>query len=296
MTSAKPILAAGAVLWRPAPDAGVEVAVVHRPRYDDWSFPKGKLEPDEPWALAAVREVAEETGFDVILGRHLAVTSYRSDDHPKLVNYWAGRVLGGTFTVNSEVDQLRWEPPSQASTLLSYPYDVAVLERFLALPPDTSTVLVVRHAKAGSRKHFVGDDRLRPLEEAGRQQASALVPLLRAFGATSVHAADRVRCVQTVQPLADALGVPVCSEPALSDDAFAAAPDRACERLAAIASSAGTPVLCSQGNAIPHLMGWLADRDGLELPPSRNRKASTWVLSVHAGRIVAIDHLDAPLR
>ncbi len=296
MTSAEPILAAGAVLWRRAPDAGVVVAVVHRPRYDDWSFPKGKLEPGEPQALAAVREVAEETGFDVMLGRHLAVTSYRSDDRPKLVDYWAARVLGGEFTVNVEVDELRWVSPAQATTLLSYNYDVEVLERFMALSTDTSTVLVVRHAKAGSRKRFDGDDRLRPLEEEGRQQARALVPLLRAFGATGVHAANLVRCVQTVQPLADALGVPVCSEPALSDDAFAAEPDRACRRLAAIATSADTPVLCSQGNAIPALMGWLAERDGVELPPSRNRKASTWVLSVHAGHVVAIDHLDAPPR
>ncbi len=296
MTSPEPILAAGAVLWRRDPDGGVTVAVVHRPRYDDWSFPKGKLEPDEPTALAAVREVAEETGFDVALGRHLAITSYRSTGRPKLVHYWAARLLGGEFAVNSEVDQLRWVPVAEAATLLSYPYDARVLDLFTALPAETSTLLVVRHAKAGSRKRFRGDDQLRPLEEEGRYQAAALVALLRAFGADRVHAADRTRCIQTVQPLAEVLGTTVITEPALSDDAFATAPLAARCRLDEIATAGGTPVLCSQGDAIPQLMSWLADRDEVRLPPSRNRKASTWVVSWHNGRVVAIDHLDAPFR
>ena len=296
MTLPEAILAAGAVLWRRDPDKGVTVAVVHRPRYDDWSFPKGKLEPDEPRALAAVREVAEETGFDVALGRHLAITSYRATGRPKLVHYWAARLLGGEFAANSEVDQLRWVPVAEATTLLSYPYDARVLDLFTALPAETSTLLVVRHAKAGSRKRFRGDDQLRPLEEEGRYQAAALVALLRAFGADRVHAADRTRCIQTVQPLAEVLGTTVITEPALSDDAFAAAPLAARCRLGEIASAGGTPVLCSQGDVIPQLMSWLADRDDVRLPPSRNRKASTWVVSWHDGRVVAIDHLDAPSR
>lgn len=296
MTSAEPVLASGAVLWRRDAERGVLVAVVHRPRYDDWSLPKGKLDPEEPRALAAVREVAEETGFQAVLGRHLAVSSYRTNGRPKLVNYWSARILGGGFAPNGEVDELCWTTVAEAKQRLSYPRDVRVLERFAALPADASTLLVVRHAKAGSRRRFAGDDRLRPLEEEGRRQATALVPLLRAFGATEVHAADRVRCVQTVEPLARALGVQVQCEPALSDDAYADDPEAARRRLKEIAGSGGTPVVCSQGHAIPHLIDWWAERDDVRLPPSRNRKASTWVLSMHGGHVVAIDHLDAPFR
>jgi len=296
MIPPEPILAAGAVLWRRGPDGGLQVAVVHRPRYDDWSFPKGKLEPEEPRAVAAVREVAEETGFTVALGRHLAVTSYRTGDRSKLVNYWAARALGGGFSVNEEVDELQWVAPAEATTMLSYSYDVRVLDRFTALPADTSTVLVVRHAKAGSRKRFDGDDRRRPLDEEGMRQADALVPLLRAFGASAVHAADRLRCVQTVQPLADALGTSVISEPALSDDAYVQAPECARRRLDEILAGGEVPVLCSQGDIIPQLLSWVASRDGVRLPPSRNRKASTWVLSTHVGHVVAVDHLAAPVR
>lgn len=296
MTTAGPVLASGAVLWRHDAEGALVIAAVHRPRYDDWSLPKGKVEPAEPRALAAVREVAEETGFQVVLGRHLAISSYRSADRPKLVNYWAARIISGEFAVNAEVDELRWVSPAQAGQLLSYPHDARVVAQFAALPANSSTVLVVRHAKAGSRKRFSGDDRLRPLDKEGRAQAAALVPLLCAYGATAVHAADRVRCVQTVQPLADALRVQIVSEPALSDDAYAGDPHASRRRILEIAAADGIPVVCSQGDLIPQVMSWLGARDSVTLPPARNRKASVWVVSMYEGHTVAIDHLDAPAR
>ncbi len=92
---------------------------------------------------------------------------------------------------------------------LSYPMDRTILRRFVQIPPDTTTVLLVRHAKAGSRKKYEGDDDTRPLDEKGRVQAEALVGQLRAFGASEVSSADRTRCVQTVEPLAASLEVPI---------------------------------------------------------------------------------------
>ncbi|WP_127782678.1 NUDIX hydrolase [Rhodococcus sp. X156] len=296
MSVEEPIRAAGAVVWRRDPGGALEVAVVHRPRYDDWSLPKGKLDPGEHATTAAVREVAEETGLRVALGRYVGTISYRTDGRPKVVTYWAARVLGGQFQVNDEVDELRWLSLPHARRLASYSFDARVLDQFAERPVDTTTLLLVRHAKAGSRKQFQGDDRLRPLEPVGRQQAAALVPILRAFGATEVHAADLVRCVQTVQPLADALGVPVLTEPALSDKAFESDPALAEKRLLEIAELPTTPVVCSQGDAIPGLLHWLSARDQVGLPPSRNRKGSTWVLSQQGGRVIEVDHLDTPLR
>ncbi|MDI5963629.1 NUDIX hydrolase [Streptomyces sp. SL13] len=136
----KPLIrAAGAVLWRPAAasrDTGVEIALVHRPRYDDWSHPKGKLKRGEPDADAALREVREETGMDCVLGRPLPDIRYRVGDRWKLVRYWAARATGGEFTVNDEVDRLLWLDPADARAALTHPYDRPLVDAALASLSD----------------------------------------------------------------------------------------------------------------------------------------------------------------
>jgi 8-oxo-dGTP diphosphatase len=117
------VAAAGGVVLRQG-DEGPEVAVVHRPRYDDWSLPKGKLDPDEEWAAAALREVEEETGLRCELGPELAPARYRDrKGRDKLVRWWLMRPLEGDFTVNDEIDELRWLSPQQAVELLDYEHD-----------------------------------------------------------------------------------------------------------------------------------------------------------------------------
>ena len=105
------IRAAGAVLWRPSRRYGVRIALVHRPRYDDWSLPKGKAEPGEVPPVTAAREVEEETGFRAAIGRSLTTVSYKANGGPKTVQYFAARRIGGLFTPNKEVDRLEWLPP-----------------------------------------------------------------------------------------------------------------------------------------------------------------------------------------
>lgn len=293
------IFAAGAVLWRRSPHAEDEVllAVVHRPKYDDWSFPKGKIDPGENSVEAAVREVAEETGFDARLGRYLSKVTYPIPGHQKTkkVDYWAAEAGDGKFEPNSEVDQLRWLTPAQAAEELSYPMDRKILRRFLRHPVETDTVLLVRHGRAGQRSRYKGDDALRPLDKLGHAQAEALVATLRAFGAESVHAANRRRCVQTVQPIADELGEQIVLEPTLSEEGYWEDPAAGRQRALDIASSSGVTVICSQGKVIPDLLAWWADEDGVTLPPNRNRKGSVWVLSLHKGKMIAADHLASPL-
>lgn len=293
------IFAAGAVLWRPSAGTvdDVEIAVVHRPRYDDWSLPKGKLDPGETAIVASLREVREETGFESTLGRYLGKVTYPIVGHRKRkrVDYWSARCGAGEFVPNEEVDELRWIRSEDAFTQLSYPMDCTVLRRFRALPADTDTVLIVRHAKAGSRKKYSGDDAERPLDAKGRAEAEALVAQLAAFGADAAVSADRVRCIRTVEPFARRFGIPVDVEPSLSEEAFAADPERTRARVLEIAKADGTPVICSQGKVIPDLLRWWAERDGLRLPAARNRKASMWVLSLRDGRLVAADHIDSPL-
>ncbi|MEE6176533.1 NUDIX hydrolase [Mycobacterium sp. 050134] len=291
------VYAAGAVLWRPTETANpvLEIAVIHRPRYDDWSLPKGKVDPGETAPVAAVREVLEETGHRATLGRRLDLVSYPIDQGIKKVYYWAARSNGGEFHPGKEVDELIWLPADEAMRRLDYPQDRKMLRHFAQHPADTKTVLVVRHGTAGSKSRFSGDDAKRPLDKRGRAQAEALVPQLMSFGASEVYAADRLRCHQTVQPLAEELGVTIHNEPALTEEAYAKSPKRARQRMLQIAERDGTPVICSQGKVIPDLVQWWCDRDGARPDKSRNHKGSTWVLSLAGGRLLAADHIGGAL-
>jgi 8-oxo-dGTP diphosphatase len=127
------VKAAGGVVWRAAADGGMEVAVVHRPRYDDWSFPKGKLDPGEGWEAAALREVREEIGLECELGRELSPVGYEDRrGRAKAVRYWLMAPVGGAFVPNEEVDEVRWLAPGAAAALLSYPHDADLLREVAA--------------------------------------------------------------------------------------------------------------------------------------------------------------------
>ncbi|SFT95251.1 8-oxo-dGTP diphosphatase [Actinopolyspora lacussalsi subsp. righensis] len=278
------VMAAGAVLWRPGSTEDTEIAVVHRPRYGDWSLPKGKLDPGETIPQAAAREVTEETGVNCVLSRHLRRICYevphgRDGRASKSVDYFAARALPGEFVANEEVDELRWVPAARAHEWLTYADDHHVVDSFLSLPTTMSTVLLVRHAEAGKRTEFHGDDNLRPLSEAGWRQRNQLHSLLSLFGPERVHSAPRLRCEQTVDSVAGSLRTNIESEPALSEEAYRADPEAGRRRLLRIAAEPGTAVVCSQGGVIPDLVGSLARSDGLPLGEVNSRKASVWVLS-----------------
>ncbi len=302
------VRASGGVLWRPGPD-GPEVALVHRPRYDDWSLPKGHVEPEENPVVAGLREVVEETGFSARFVRAVGQVSYdvprRKRHGPggktvrKRVGYWSALAGSGEFAANEETDELRWLPVKAATALLTYPIDRRVLRAFGKQPSSTATLLLVRHAKAGRKQGYRGDDLSRPLDRNGRAQAEALVDLLGAFAPGRLYSAPPVRCTQTLEPLAAETGLPVAEEPVFSEGAYAQDPDAAHRRIREIArageESGTVPVVCSQGGVIPHLTAWWADADGARLPAARNRKASVWVLTTEGGRLLTMDHITSPL-
>jgi len=301
------IRAAGAVLWRPD-GRQLQVALVHRPRYDDWSLPKGKLDNGETAPAAAVREVHEETGFRAHLGRRLGqaryvVTSpYAKRTGPKVVDYWAARAVDGEFEPGEEVDRLRWLATDEAADLLTHPVDRTILDSFTTVPVPTATILLVRHGKAGDRSRWHGDDDERPLTPAGRRQADSLRSMLALFGPTRVYSAPRVRCVQTVEPLAAAVGTTVVPEPLLAEEGYWPDPATARDRFLQLATAfgdaaggSGAVVVCSQGGVIPDLVHELAgpaaaDDDGT----IASKKASTWVLSLRRRQLLAADYYGPP--
>jgi 8-oxo-dGTP diphosphatase len=200
------IVAGGAVVSRRGP----EVLLVHRPKYDDWSFPKGKVDPGEHVTAAAVREVAEETGLHIRLGpplrsQHYTVRNGQARD--KRVELWAGRVVGSddvsTYLPNDEIDRLVWASLDEADRRLSYDRDRSTLAESSPYLKKSHPLVVLRHGKSKSRRKWKDDDRERPMNAAGRLQAEQLVPILGAYGVRRLLSSSSRRCWTTLGPYAD---------------------------------------------------------------------------------------------
>ena len=295
--SAAVIRAAGAVLWRPSRRYGVRIAVVHRPRYDDWSLPKGKAEPAEVPPVTAAREVEEETGFRAAIGRSLTTVSYTVNGGPKTVQYFAARRIGGIFTANKEVDRLEWLPVAKAVERMSYEFDRAVLSTFALEPAALAGVVLLRHARAGHRESYDLEDETRPLDAKGLRQAEALVGQLGVFAPSAVRSAPLERCRATVAPLAQSLNQPVLFEPVLAEDAYRDDPAGARRRLVELAAAeteGGTFVVCSQGGVIPGVVKSLAGRSDVPIGEVCTPKGAYWFLSFDGRRLVQADSYPPP--
>ena len=215
---AREVVSAGAVVLGPA----ATVLLVHRPKYDDWSFPKGKLDRGEHATAAAVREVEEETGLRIRLGVPLHSQRYPIRVGTKLVHYWVGRAVGdgdvGGYEPNSEIDEVAWFPIDKARRRLTYEFDVDTLDEALAHAQKTRTLVILRHSQARSRKAWRGDDRERPLLATGKHQADRLVPLLSAYDVRRLVSSSSARCVQTLEPYAAASGRKLRTDDLLSEE------------------------------------------------------------------------------
>ncbi len=292
------IRAAGGVVWRqvatPNGDHPIEIVVIHRPRYDDWSMPKGKLAPGETDVEGAIREVFEETGYRVRLGRPLGRVRYLKTSggvtRPKIVRYWAMQAESGSFSPTREVDELAWMTPGEAEKILTHDHDRDILQRFVRGPVLTGCVLLVRHALAGSRTKWEGDDKQRPLTETGWRQAEELVRLLSRFEVQEIISADFLRCIQTVSPLAEALGLEVKEEELFSELGYPGQEHETLGRLRDLGASLDTTVVCSQGGVIPGLVERLALEDHVDLPEASNRKGSVWALNFEGRRLFSAEH------
>jgi 8-oxo-(d)GTP phosphatase len=287
------VRAAGMVLWRPS-GPGTQVALVHRLRYDDWSFPKGKLRPGEHRLLAAVREVAEETGVHAVLGRPLPTVRYpQRDGRTKRVDYWAGWPAidsRDAFEANAEVDAVEWLPVPGARARLSYPRDVAILDDFAAGPASTVPLTLLRHASAGSKESWPGDDADRPLDPEGAAQASLLAPLLSCYGPGRVISSATERCVATVRPYAAQTGAKLELEPAFTVGCPEADPAVAAELVTAIVAEGLPTVVCAHRENLPPMLAAACAALGAAPPDDAAlHKGGFWVLHAAGGRLAAAE-------
>lgn len=281
------VRAAGAVLWRPGTQ-GPEVALIHRPRYDDWTFPKGKAEPGEHLLLTAVREVSEETGIRPVLGRPLPTIRYLVKDRPKRIDYWAATPAPGPAgqPAPSEVDALEWLPVAAARERLSYEHDMLLLSKLTGGPeavagaPGTVVFILLRHATAEPKKGWPGDDVLRPLDPPGREQAGTLAALLACFGTPRVFSSATARCADTLLPYAVRTGATVRAEPALTIGGSVPAAE---DRLSELLDERIPTIFCGHGETLPGQLAALCRHLDAKPPPGPAlEKGSFWVL--HARR------------
>ncbi len=259
--ASKVITAAGGIVWRKVKPTGtLEVLLVHRPGYDDWTFPKGKSDPGEILPVTAVREIYEETGYRVRLSHPLPEVNYRVKGGEKRVSYWLARTTDDQcdFRPNREVDRVKWFPAREARRKLTYDHDRMLLERFedlVAMKRHKSrTLIVLRHGKAISRADFKGQDRDRPLAAVGADQAKELVKLLSTYGTRRVISSDTARTVSTVEPFLASTGELLELDDRLGEGASGSQVDRVIE--SALSRKRPT-VICSHRPVLADIFGSL---------------------------------------
>lgn len=265
------IVAAGAILWRKV-DGELKVLVIHRDRYNDWSWPKGKLDKHEHVAEAAIREIREETGLKVHLGVKLSVIEYRVDKVKKYVHYWAAEVTDAMlraqkFEPDEEVASLDWFSVKEARKKLSYEHDLEPLEKLVDLDQGgllkTRSMIVLRHAKATPRDQWTKGEATRPLLSVGAVQAVALTHVLAAFGPKLVVSSRWKRCMDTVTPFVAKYRVRLIERSQLSELGATNGPQRTKKLVHKLIDRGQSFVICSHRPTFPTIvdaLGHYADK------------------------------------
>ncbi len=254
------IESAGALVWREL-NGALEVLLVHRPSYNDWSWPKGKVDTGESAPAAAVREVAEETGQPIVLGMPLPRLEYLTRaGYRKRVHYWAAHqmpqssaVVGAREPVadvdTDEIDAQQWITADQAPAVLTWADDIVPLTALIDAWDQgwltSAPVIIARHTSARRRASWADGEETRPLSPHGYVDAARMLPVLSAYGVTSVITSPWRRCLDTSTPYAHALGVEPELAPQLTEDAHRAHPKHVREVIDSVLQAGIPTVVCT---------------------------------------------------
>jgi len=288
------IRAAGALLWRETTERTIEIALIHRPKYDDWSLPKGKIEEGETALQCAYRELIEETGITASFTRQLGTVEYEESGQRKRVIFWAAQCAkdASQFIANEEVDQLEWLSPELALSKATHESDQEMIENFLSQSPRTDTLIILRHTKALERGDWDEEDSQRTLDELGFDQAQLLIKHLQPFAIEEIYTSDFTRCVQTVTPLAHSRGLSITQVPSLNEYTFNEDPLRAVSFANALKQDEKNILICSHNPVIPTMLRGilntkLKNKDLIKLEPG-----DAWIVHRVQGEIVGLDYLS----
>ena len=289
------ISAAGAVVWRKHKDNFTEVAIIHRPKYDDWSFPKGKLEIGESLISCAHREVLEETNLQTEFGPHLGQVEYFTPDGLKKVTYWSAKVIAEKpFRTNSEVDQLKWIPITKVIEVLTNETDKEIFDKFVKVKFNSKPFILLRHAKAITRDEWQGEDDDRPLSSSGQNQAMRLLSTYQVFNIDQIHSSDAVRCYDTVKSMAKGLDIKLEVSSKLSENTYKKDKEKAFDYVRELIKEDKSILICSHNPILPKMLNKLTKKSEIEADEDKLSPADGWVIHRSGKEIIQIDRLDAP--
>lgn len=290
------IMAAGTVLWRRLSDDLLQVALIHRPRYNDWSFPKGKVEVGESEISTAFRETLEETGYTARFGPELCIVDYLVGENKKTVRYWAAEAVGEPRTIVdiTEVDQLIWMIVEDAYEKLTRKGDKLVLKNFEAFGADTFPLILLRHGKAIAREEWEGDDGDRPLAQVGQIQSIRMLAKYLPFAISEIHSSDAVRCYETVLPMARSLKLEMYYWSELSEYAFEKDKKAAMNVIEDIIESEARALVCAHNPVLPGIVKKFIGKKSFKELEHPLMPGEAWILHHKEGEIVALDWMPAP--
>jgi 8-oxo-dGTP diphosphatase len=291
------ILAAGAVIWRKEKKE-LQIALVHRPRYDDWSLPKGKQDGAESLIACAFREVIEETNLKVAFGPYIGDIEYFVPEGLKKVYCWSARLADDSpeFHANEEVDLLEWHSLEAAIEKVTRDSDREIIEKFLSVPFDSYPLIMLRHAKALAREEWQGEDEDRPLEQLGQQQARRMLSLYQVYGLTQIHTSDAVRCHDTVEQMAHALNIPLTITNKVSEYTWKKSKEKAIDYAKELIKENEPVILCSHNPVLPRMMEKLTKKIDFDYPDNKLQPGEAWILHHNKKDVLQIDRLEAPVK
>ena len=294
------ILAAGTVIWRKN-RGEVEVALVHRPRYDDWSLPKGKLDNGEELINCAYRETLEETGFDTHFGPFVGSVEYFTPEGLKQVSYWAAqlKVAESLFIANSEVDQLQWLPIEAAIETVTQDTDGEILTKFIDVPFDSTPLILLRHAKALAREEWQGGDEDRPLDNFGQLQAARMFSIYQVFGIHEIHTSDAVRCYDTVEQMTRILKIEPIITSQISEYTYKKNKEKSLDYAKLLKESVldlRLPILaCSHNPVLPKMLEKILRKTKAAPTVTKLMPGDAWVVHFGKKKALQVDFIAAPL-